>query len=419
MMSSIALFTGFLLDQLLGDPPSWPHPVRGIGRSIASLESVLRRIFPPRLGGVFLLLIVCGLTGGMTWGVLELADGWHPLARLATASILIYYGLAARGLARETEAVLKSCDRADWKEARSRLGRIVGRDTHDLPPEEIHRACIETVAENTTDGVIAPLFYAALFGPVGMWIYKAISTLDSMVGYRNETYRYFGWASARADDVANFVPARLTYLLLSLAALLSGQRGKQALRVGWRDGRKHPSPNSAWAEAAMAGALGVRLGGPSRYRGVVSEKPLLGDGEEPLSLAKARQGIRVMLGTAWLGLLVCLPFGDASWHGRFPRFRETSLTIEEGTLPVKRLAVAVGHDAVKLPHVGVKHQRQEMPIAFPQRQIQHAADFDPFQRAFRVFPERLPAPAHDQEKETKPIFALLAEARPVNGATQG
>jgi hypothetical protein len=158
------------------------------------------------------------------------------------------------------------------------------------------------VAENTTDGVVAPLFYTALAGPVGLWVYKAVSTLDSMVGYRTPRYLRFGWASARMDDVLNFLPARLTYLLMPLAALLTGRNSRQALRIGWRDGRKHPSPNSAWAEAAMAGALGVQLGGSSTYQRLPSEKAHLGDPGEPLTLDKARQAIRLMTAAAWLAL---------------------------------------------------------------------------------------------------------------------
>jgi adenosylcobinamide-phosphate synthase len=302
----LALPLGFVLDQVLGDPPSWPHPVRWLGRVIQGLEPVLRRLLPERLGGVLLLLLTAGTAGGVAWGLLEVAGFWSPWARLAAATVLVYYGLAARSLARETQAVLRPCEKGDWPEARRRLSRIVGRDTHDLLPEEIYRACVETVAENTTDGVVAPLFYAALFGPAGMWAYKAVNTLDSMVGYRTERYRRFGWASARADDVANFLPARLTWLLLALAAVLTGQDGRRALRVGWRDGRKHPSPNSAWAEAAMAGALGVQLGGPSTYGGVASEKPRLGDPGRPLTDGSVRRAVRIMLVTAWLAaLLAC------------------------------------------------------------------------------------------------------------------
>lgn len=305
MEASIALLLGFLLDQALGDPPSWPHPVRGLGRLVAWLEPPLRRL-PERLAGLLLLLLVTGMAGATAWAILLLTSHCHPWLNLAAATLLIYFGLASCSLARETAHVLAAADKSDWPEARRRLSRIVGRDTEALPPEEIYRACIETVAENTTDAVVAPLLYAALLGPVGLWIYKAVSTLDSMVGYRNERYLRFGWASARADDVANFMPARLTLLLMSAAALLSGERGGGALRTGWRDGRKHPSPNSAWGEATMAGALGVSLGGPSTYHGKQSVKPTLGDGGDPLAAATVRRAIRLMLVTSWLTLALAL-----------------------------------------------------------------------------------------------------------------
>jgi len=309
MTDLLALPLGFLLDLMLGDPPGWPHPVRWIGRLIARLEYPLRRVLPERLAGVVLLFSVAAAAGGLAWTALHTAGRWHPWARLAAATVLVYYGLATRSLARETEAVLEACRREDWTTARQRLGGIVGRDTRDLPPAEIYRACVETVAENTTDGVVAPLFYAALAGPVGLWVYKAVSTLDSMVGYRNARYLRFGWASARADDLANLLPARLAYLLLALAALLTGRRPAQALRVGWRDRRKHPSPNAGWAEAAMAGALAVQLGGPSTYAGVVSHKERLGSPGTPLTLGTVREAIRVMRTSAWLALGLCCGLG--------------------------------------------------------------------------------------------------------------
>jgi adenosylcobinamide-phosphate synthase len=301
------LALGFALDQLLGDPPSWAHPVRWLGQVVHVLEKVLRRLFPERLGGILLLFLTTATAGGVIWLAQELVGRWHPWARAALATLLVYYGLAARGLARHARHVLDACTQGDWDEARRRLGGIVGRDTHDLAPEEIYRACIETVAENTTDAVVAPLFYAALAGPVGLWVYKAINTLDSMVGYRNERYLRLGWASARLDDAVNYLPARLTWLLLALAAWLLGQRCGAALRLGWRDGRKHPSLNSAWGEAAMAGALGVRLGGPSTYGGVTSEKPYLGEPLDPLTEPKARQAVEVMLVASWLALALALP----------------------------------------------------------------------------------------------------------------
>ena len=183
-----ALVAGFLLDQLLGDPPNWPHPVRWIGQLILFLEPLCRRFCSERLGGVVLLVLIAGSAGCLSWAILAVAGWCHPWARVAVASMLIYYGLAARSLARETRAVIAPCEKGDLVQARKCLSRIVGRDTQDLSAEDINRACIETVAENTTDGVIAPLFYTALAGPVGLWTYKAINTLDSMVGYRNARY---------------------------------------------------------------------------------------------------------------------------------------------------------------------------------------------------------------------------------------
>jgi adenosylcobinamide-phosphate synthase len=303
---ALSLLAGFLLDQVLGDPPRWPHPVRWIGRLIQLLEPVLRCLLPERLGGCVLLLVVTAAVGATVWAVLALAELLHPILQLGLAIVLTYYGLAARGLAQSAHSVLAACDKGDWPEARRRLAGIVGRDTQEMPPAEIYRACIETVAENTSDAVIAPLLYAALAGPVGLWVYKAINTLDSMVGYRNPRYQRFGWASARADDLANFVPARLTWLLMTLAALTTGHSAGKALRIGWRDGRKHPSPNAGWGEATMAGALGVRLGGPSTYQGVPSSKPVLGEAGTPPTLVKANQAIRVMLTTSWLALALAI-----------------------------------------------------------------------------------------------------------------
>jgi adenosylcobinamide-phosphate synthase len=302
----VALILGFLLDQLLGDPPNWAHPVRWIGRLAQLLEAILRKHFPDRFAGLLLLLFVVVFVGCGTAVVLALAGEWSSWARLVVATVLIYFGLAARSLARETAWVLEACQSEDWDEARGRLSRIVGRDTAKLPPDQIYRACIETVAENTSDGVVAPLFYAALAGPIGLWIYKAINTLDSMVGYRNQRYREFGWASARADDIVNFIPARLTWLLLALAALLCRRDGGMALRIGWRDGHKHPSPNAGWPEAAMAGALGVQLGGSSSYQGKVSQKPILGEVLVPVDNAQVLQALRLLAVASWLALFLAL-----------------------------------------------------------------------------------------------------------------
>jgi adenosylcobinamide-phosphate synthase len=306
MTLALAILLGFLLDQLLGDPPSVLHPVRWIGLLIQGLEYVLRRCLPERLAGVVLVLLVVSATGFVAWALVLLVSKLHPLVWLGASAGLIYLGLAARGLADHARSVLAPLEKGDLISAREQLAKLVGRDTQELDGEQICRATIESVAENTTDGVVAPLFYAALGGPIALWAYKAINTLDSMVGYRNERYLRFGWAAARLDDLANFIPARLTLLLMPLAAGLLGSAGRQALKVGWREGRKHPSPNAGFAEAAMAGALRVQLGGPSTYRGVLSDKPRLGEPIEELGVEKVRQAIRIMNGTAWLGMLVAV-----------------------------------------------------------------------------------------------------------------
>ncbi len=179
---------------------------------------------------------------------------------------------------------------------------IVGRDTEALDWPEIHRASVETVAENLGDGVIAPIFWFAVGGPFGMAAFKAINTLDSMIGYRSTKYRDFGWASARIDDLAGLIPARSSWLLIAVSATLCGERGRSALRIGWRDGRNHPSPNSGWGEAAMAGALGVRLGGEATYRGVPSRKPFLGDPGATIDARTVKRSLRVMIVAAGLAV---------------------------------------------------------------------------------------------------------------------
>jgi adenosylcobinamide-phosphate synthase len=300
---------GAALDALLGDPRSWPHPVRWIGRLTQGMERTLRWLVKrsggarraERCGGVVLAVVVTGLTMAAAWGVMALGDRIGPPSGLAVRVLLIFWGLAAHSLG--TEA-LRAAEAPDLARARRALALIVGRDTADLDFGAIGRACVETVAENCNDAVVAPLFWLALGGPVALWGYKAASTLDSMVGYRDDRYRDLGWASARLDDLLAFVPARLTWLLIALAALVWGERAGAALRIGWRDGRKHPSPNAAWPEAAMAAALGVQLGGPASYGGVPSFKPLLGDRGTAIGPATVRRAVRLMQTVAALAVLL-------------------------------------------------------------------------------------------------------------------
>jgi adenosylcobinamide-phosphate synthase len=303
---------GVALDLILGDPRGWPHPVRAIGWLTRWAEQALR-IALARLGGgsraeVFagavLATVVIGFTVSLVWLSMDLAGRLGGPATLVVRALLIYWGLAIRSLGDES---LRVAEAPDLEAARRELAMIVGRDTGRLDEAEVHRACVETIGENANDAAVAPLFWFALGGPVGLWAYKAINTLDSMVGYRNARYRYFGRVSARLDDLANLVPARLTWLLITLSAGLLGNRGIAAFRIGWRDARKHPSPNAAWGEAAMAGALGVRLGGRSTYGGVPSDKPLLGDPIAPITRETVPRAVLVMqiaalmaAGLAWV-----------------------------------------------------------------------------------------------------------------------
>lgn len=299
------ILAAVILDLLIGDPRWFPHPVVYIGRLIEALEKALRRLVRnERLGGVLLLIMTVGITCGVAVAFLKGAYSVNPYLGFSVALLLSWSCLAARSLHRESRLVADALGRGDLATARRRLSFIVGRDTAGLSEPEVWRATVETVAENTSDGVIAPLFYLIIGGPILALAYKAVNTLDSMVGYRNERYKSLGWASARCDDLANFMPARLTGLLMVAAAPLFGFPPGNAWRIMRRDGRNHSSPNSGIPEAAVAGALGVRLGGASVYSGTRVEKPTIGDPLKPLSPAAWEGAIRLMYGTE--GLLLAL-----------------------------------------------------------------------------------------------------------------
>lgn len=294
-----------LLDWLLGDPRWFPHPVVGIGRLIAFLEPRLRRFLGNELlGGTILLVLTVGTTLLLAWLAVAGAYAVSRYAGMAVSVILSWNCLAARSLHHESGLVAKALAAGDIPRARLLLGRIVGRDTEALEEAEIWRGAVETVAENTADGVIAPLLCLMLGGPVLGLAYKAVNTLDSMVGYKNERYLLFGRASARLDDLVNWVPARSTGLLMVLAAPLAGLSCGNAWRVMLRDGRNHASPNSGIPEAAAAGALGVRLGGTNCYFGKPVVKPTIGDPLRPLDLNAWRGSVRLLYGAELILLLV-------------------------------------------------------------------------------------------------------------------
>ena len=315
-----ALAAGVLLDLAVGDPHWFPHPVRLIGALILRLEKVL---FPdagsgrdrdPALEekrGRLLWILVFVSVMAVCFAVTVSAYLIHPLAGAAAEAALTCCLLAARSLAYESGKVARILEQGDLQGARDALAMIVGRDTEALTPEEVIKAAVETVAENTSDGVIAPFLYAAIGGPVLGFGYKAVNTMDSMLGYRSARYEHFGRCAARMDDIFSFVPARISAVLMILSAFLLGlfskvYSGRDAFRVWKRDRMKHPSPNSAQTESACAGALGLKLGGAHRYGGVLSEKPVIGDERrEPVPEDVARSA-RLMYATELLTVLLVM-----------------------------------------------------------------------------------------------------------------
>ena len=308
-----ALIAGFILDQLLGDPQIPFHPVRLIGNLIQHLERFFyrwpreekRRLF---LGGVLLAVTVCMVTALFVLGVLWVSRRISPILHFFMSVLFCYFFYAVKDLKTESMRVYDALKGGSLKEARTAVSMIVGRDTQRLSEAGVVRAAVETVAENTSDGIIAPLFYAVLGGPVLAWVYKAVNTMDSMVGYKNETYLYFGRAAARLDDLVNYIPSRLSAVLMILASFFCRLDGKQAVKIYRRDRRKHASPNSAQTEAVCAGALGVQLAGDAWYFGVLHKKPVIGDDLRPVEPEDIPRANRLMFGTSVLGLLLAAAF---------------------------------------------------------------------------------------------------------------
>ena len=302
-----ALLAGAVLDLILGDPEWFYHPVRLIGKYVSFAERWARRGDPSRkilrrravAVGLSTVLITALSTGGVLW-LLRLWGFWPHFVGMALISWMC---LSARSLASEAEGVRRALEQG-VEAGRRQVGRIVGRDTRNLSPREILCATIETVAENLTDGVISPMLYLALGGPVLGMAFKASSTLDSMIGYLDEHYRDVGWFSARMDDAFNFIPARITAMLMCVCALPAGLNARQAWKTVRRDHGNHLSPNCAWSEAAAAGALGVQLGGDHEYFGKTVRKPTIGDNlrlPEPMDIRRINL---LMIFTAFLMLLI-------------------------------------------------------------------------------------------------------------------
>ena len=327
----ISLGIGILLDQVIGDPYFLPHPIRAIGSLISYLERRLlgsqtaesetdqenkplesgldRDVKKEKRKGILLWIIVELVVISVTFLIIFVSYRVNKYLGIGVEAILTCYILAARSLCRESMAVSRELEKKDIRAARKALSMIVGRDTAELEEEEIAKAAVETVAENTSDGVIAPLFYTAIGGPVLGFAYKAINTMDSMLGYRNERYENFGWLSAKADDVLNFIPSRLSAIFMILSAFVMGlfskvYSGAGAYRIWKRDRLKHLSPNSAQTESVCAGALGIRLGGAHLYGGVMVEKPSIGDELRKTETADIKRANNLMFATEAVAAMI-------------------------------------------------------------------------------------------------------------------
>jgi adenosylcobinamide-phosphate synthase len=298
MTAAKVIAAACLLDWMAGDPEWFPHPVRLLGRSIQLGETWLRR---PGQSAREELIAGAALTAGVV-GVTYLGTA-EAIAWAGTELLLAWTCLASRNLVDEGLAVIRALEQADLPLARQRLARIVGRDTQVLSDTEIHRALIETLAESACDGIVAPLFYLAIGGVPLAMTYKAINTLDSMIGHADRRYFYFGKAAARMDDVANYFPSRVTAVAI---ATVAGRESLSALRIWWRDGEKHNSPNAGQPESAMAGALHVRLGGENTYAGERIAAPLLGAEFEQPTLHHAKRALRLVTAVSLLSAAVAI-----------------------------------------------------------------------------------------------------------------
>ncbi len=307
--SLLALPIGFVIDLLLGDPHGWPHPVIWIGKLISFLEKRLRRLFPAtpggeRAAGAVIWVVTAGVSLAVPLVILRLCGRVSPWLRLAVESIMCWQILATKSLRDESMKVYKALKTGDLAASRYAVSMIVGRDTDRLDDAGVTRAAVETVAENTSDGIVAPLIFLALGGaPLGFF-YKAVNTMDSMLGYVEEPYKNVGLVPAKMDDVLNFLPARISALLMLLGGALLGQNVGNGWRIFKRDRYKHASPNSAQTESVCAGLLGLRLAGDAWYHGVKHEKQYIGDELRPIEHEDIPRACRLLYATAVLALVL-------------------------------------------------------------------------------------------------------------------
>ncbi|MDY6792112.1 MAG: adenosylcobinamide-phosphate synthase CbiB [Thermodesulfobacteriota bacterium] len=307
MMESCGLFiilpAAVVLDLIVGDPLFLPHPIRWMGKAIERFEPAFRKNSKNlTVYGTFFALILIISTWIMSFGLVVIARKIHPVVEMVLQTVLIYWCISVRSLRQAAMEVKRSLVRNKIEEAKIKLSCIVGRDVKQLTERGMIRACVETVAENLVDGVIAPLFFAVIGGAPLALTYKMVNTLDSMVGYKNETYVHFGKAAARIDDVANYVPARLSVPIISLSAQLVLQKGWRALKTAIKEGKNHSSPNAGFPEASFAGAMGIKLGGPNYYHGRLVHKPFIGEffGEAEIIHIKKACDLMVLSSVIWL-----------------------------------------------------------------------------------------------------------------------
>lgn len=313
--SLIAVIIGFILDLIFGDPHVLWHPIRLIGRLIVYTEKRLRKITPNTkkgelIGGICLVIIVASISTGIPVIILYCLYQWTPIAGVITESIFCYQLLATKSLKVESMKVYEALSRGDVEAGRKAVSMIVGRDTEKLSETEIVKATVETIAENTSDGSIAPMLFMIIGGAGFGFFYKAINTMDSMVGYQNDNYRYFGRTAAKMDDVLNYIPARISAYIMMIATVFTKYSTKDGWRIYRRDRYNHASPNSAHTEAVVAGALQIQLAGAGYYFGKLYHKKTIGDAIQPVQCEDIKRANQLLYGTAILGILI---LGGIKW----------------------------------------------------------------------------------------------------------
>ena len=321
-MTLYAILIGFIMDLIIGDPHWMYHPVRLIGKLITFLELLLRKIFPKtkdgeQKAGFVLVVLVCGISVFTVWGLMKLAYDLNFWCGFLLEVIMCYQLFAVRSLKDESMKVYKELVKSDLEASRKAVSMIVGRDTQSLTVEGVTKAAVETIAENTSDGTLAPMLYMFIGGPVLGWFYKAVNTMDSMVGYKNEKYIHFGRYAAKFDDVMNYIPARLCGLLMIFASYILKMDWKNAKKIFLRDRFNHASPNSAQTEAVMAGALRIQLAGDAWYFGKRYEKPTIGDALRPVEIEDIPRANRLLYATAIVSFII---FGIVQLLLQFIRF---------------------------------------------------------------------------------------------------